>query len=141
MSDHIVLIVDDTNMIRASTRYCLEKAGFEVEEAENGAVGLERLADMIQSGRRPDIILSDIHMPVMNGIEFITQAKKGDARFIPILVLTTETSDNMKQKGKAAGASGWLIKPFNEEELLMVVRKFIPDTTRTERQPGDGAVL
>lgn len=141
MSANIVLIVDDTNMIRASTRYCLENAGFEVEEAENGAVGLDRLADLIQSGRRPDIILSDIHMPVMNGIEFITQAKKGDARFIPILVLTTETSDNMKQKGKAAGASGWLIKPFNEEELLMVVRKFIPDTTRRERQPGDGAVL
>jgi two-component system chemotaxis response regulator CheY len=70
------------------------------------------------------MIISDVNMPVMDGIEFITNVKQTSFRFLPILVLTTEREDSMKIKGKKAGASGWLVKPFKPETLLQVVRKF-----------------
>ncbi|MDJ0763481.1 MAG: response regulator [Myxococcota bacterium] len=127
MDKKTVLIVDDTRMIRASVRYCLEKSGLAVEEAENGQLGLDKLKEMDQGDIRPALILSDINMPVMDGITFIKEVKKTKSRFIPILVLTTETSEDKKREGKQAGAAGWLIKPFQEDELIGVVRKFVPE--------------
>ncbi|HPV20452.1 MAG TPA: response regulator, partial [bacterium] len=76
-------------------------------------------------GEKVDMIISDINMPVMDGITFIKEVKKGDFRFIPILILTTESENSKKMEGKAAGASGWLVKPFKPEQLVWVVKKFV----------------
>jgi two-component system chemotaxis response regulator CheY len=71
------------------------------------------------------MIISDINMPVMDGITFIKEVKKTPFRFLPILVLTTEAQEDMKLKGKQAGASGWLVKPFKPEQLVYVTKKFM----------------
>lgn len=121
-----ILIVDDSATIRASVKHTLVTAGFEVLQAMNGQVGLEVLQQCFGTGRKVDMIISDVNMPVMDGITFIKQLKADPAmKFTPVLVLTTESQDSKKQEGKAAGAAGWLVKPFEPETLLGVVRKFV----------------
>lgn len=120
-----ILIVDDSATLRASVNFVLTDAGFEVMQAKNGAEGLERLEESKRLGIKIDMIISDINMPVMDGITFIKEVKKGDFRFVPILILTTESENAKKMEGKAAGASGWLVKPFKPEQLVWVVKKFV----------------
>jgi two-component system chemotaxis response regulator CheY len=119
-----ILVVDDSTTLRMSVEMTLKPAGFNVVHATNGQEGLDRLNEMSEKDQSPDMIISDVNMPVMDGIEFITNVKQTSFRFLPILVLTTEREDSMKIKGKKAGASGWLVKPFKPETLLQVVRKF-----------------
>ncbi|KIX13589.1 response regulator [Dethiosulfatarculus sandiegensis] len=119
-----ILVVDDSTTLRMSVEMTLKPAGFTVIHATNGQEGLDRLDEMTQKDQSPDMIISDVNMPIMDGIEFITKVKQTSFRFLPILVLTTEREDSMKIKGKKAGASGWLVKPFKPETLLQVVRKF-----------------
>ena len=117
-----ILIVDDSNTARASVEYTLKKGSYEVLSADDGATGLEVL------GKSPtiDMIITDLNMPKMDGIEFIKNVRKFDQyKYTPILMLTTESQDEKKMEGKAAGASGWLVKPFNPTQLLDVVKRFL----------------
>lgn len=120
-----ILIVDDSATLRASVNFVLTDAGFEILQAKNGEEGLEKLDESKRLGIKIDMIISDINMPVMDGISFIREVKKGDFRFVPILILTTESENAKKMEGKAAGASGWLVKPFKPEQLVWVVKKFV----------------
>ncbi|MFW6271297.1 MAG: response regulator [Bacillota bacterium] len=121
--DKTILAVDDSKTVRSSVQYTLSKNGYNVELAENGQKALDLLDD-IQN--KPKMIITDINMPVMDGITFIKQVKqKTSFKFIPILVLTTESQQDKKMEGKKAGAAGWLVKPFKKEQLLKVVQKFV----------------
>jgi two-component system chemotaxis response regulator CheY len=120
-----VLIVDDSQVFRASMKFFLERVGFSVAEACDGTDGLRMLGQLQGSGTKPSMILTDINMPRMDGIAFVKAVKQGAHRFTPILVLTTESQNDKKMEGKAAGATGWLVKPFDEAQLIAVVRKFV----------------
>jgi two-component system, chemotaxis family, chemotaxis protein CheY len=106
-------------------RFTLEKAGWPVREAGDGSDALKALADMQAVGERPAMIVTDVNMPNMDGITFVKELKKTAHRFVPVLVLTTESQDDKKREGKEAGASAWLVKPFKEAQLLEVVRRFV----------------
>ncbi|HON38839.1 MAG: response regulator [Desulfomonilia bacterium] len=120
-----ILVVDDSATLRASVNYTLKEAGFETINAVNGVDGLEKLNQAMKNGDQIGMIISDINMPVMDGITFIHEVKKTPFKFTPILVLTTESQEEMKMKGKKAGASGWLVKPFKPEQLVYVTKKFM----------------
>jgi two-component system chemotaxis response regulator CheY len=117
------LIVDDSVSMRQMVAFTLGRAGFEILEAGDGKEGLVRL----DSGRRVDIIITDLNMPVMDGIEFIRRLRGRPAtRCTPVLMLTTESHDSKKQQGKAAGATGWIVKPFSPDKLVQVIAKVLP---------------
>jgi two-component system chemotaxis response regulator CheY len=116
------LVVDDSSSMRQMVAYTLAQAGFTVLEGGNGQEGLDKLA-----GQKVALIITDLNMPVMDGIEFIKQVRaKPPYKFTPVLMLTTETTAAKKQAGKAAGATGWLVKPFNPQNLLQVIAKVVP---------------
>ncbi|NOY09289.1 MAG: response regulator [Spirochaetes bacterium] len=120
-----VLIVDDSSTLRASVEFSLSEAGYEVLHAPNGVKALEILDKHSKGNRQIGMIITDINMPAMDGITFIKEVKKTTFKFTPILVMTTESEENKKLEGKAAGASGWLVKPFKPEQLIRVVSRFI----------------
>jgi len=120
----VILVVDDSATLRMSVEMTLNPAGYEVVHARDGREGLGQLQNLDKQNKLPAMIISDINMPVMDGITFITEVKKTPFRYLPILVLTTEREDSKKLEGKKAGAAGWLVKPFKPETLLAVVRKF-----------------
>lgn len=122
---HTIQVIDDSTVMRASVAFVLKPAGFGIAEAKDGQAGLDQLNLLCVANQRPALILVDINMPVMDGISFIKHVKQGPHKFIPILVLTTESEDKKKLAGKDAGAAGWLVKPFKEDQLLAVIRKFI----------------
>lgn len=117
-----VLVVDDSTSMRQMVAFTLKSAGFSVVEGGNGQEGLQKL-----DGQRMDLIISDLNMPVMNGMDMIRQIRsRPQYKFTPILMLTTESQDTKKAEGKAAGATGWIVKPFNPQQLLQVVAKVLP---------------
>lgn len=117
-----VLVLDDSNTMRQMVSFTLKEAGFTVVEAENGQEGLARLAVHDVS-----LIITDLNMPVLDGIGFIKQARAQEKhRYTPILMLTTESQATRKQEGKSAGATGWLVKPFDPTQLLGVIKKVLP---------------
>ena len=120
-----ILFVDDSPTMRASVTFCLRNAGYLVTEAENGRDALEKLQGMKDADELPALILTDVNMPEMDGIAFITKVKEGPFRFVPILVLTTEGERATIERGRAAGASGWLLKPFQPQQLLWAVKKLV----------------
>lgn len=120
----VILVVDDSATLRMSVEMTLTSAGYEVMHARDGREGLEQLKNLQKKQTSLAMIISDINMPVMDGITFIKEVKKTPLRYLPILVLTTEHDDSKKLEGKNAGATGWLVKPFKPETLLAVVRKF-----------------
>jgi len=116
-----ILIADDSLSIRQSLRFILEQKGYHVVEAIDGEGALEKLHQLPF-----DCIITDINMPKLNGIEFIEKARSTKAgKYIPILVLTTETQRQLLEKGKKAGATAWIIKPFNNEKLLTALKKIL----------------
>lgn len=119
------MIVDDSPTIRASVSFCAQNAGYTVTEAADGQDALDKIALMEQDGLIPSLIITDVNMPRMDGITFIKNIKKSDFRYIPILVLTTESEEAMIEKGRASGASGWLMKPFQPEQLLWAIKKLV----------------
>ena len=124
--DRSVLVVDDSATLRASVKFTLSEAGYAVEEAINGRDGLQKLQQLKTRGVQISLIISDINMPEMDGITFVHEVKRDNAfRFIPVLILTTESQESKKIEGKNAGAAGWLVKPFNNDQLVGVVRKFV----------------
>jgi two-component system chemotaxis response regulator CheY len=114
-----ILTVDDSRTIREMLMVTLEGAGYEVIQAEDGVEALERLRE-----RRPDAIVTDINMPRMDGFALIENVRRDAAhRVTPILVLTTESEPERKARAKEAGATGWIVKPFNPEKLLDALRR------------------
>jgi len=114
-----VLTIDDSKAIRDMVGLTLRGAGYKVIEAANGAEGLQQLRSEPVA-----LVIVDLNMPVMNGIEFIRAARKDiKGMGIPIVMLTTETKAELRAEGKAAGATGWLNKPFDADMLLSVTRK------------------
>ena len=118
-----ILIVDDSATILMSLNDILTKAGFKVEQANNGDAALTKL----KGGLKPALMITDLNMPKMNGIELIraTRALPG-MRFVPILMLTTESQQAMRDEGKKAGATGWLVKPVAPEQFLGAIEKVLP---------------
>jgi two-component system chemotaxis response regulator CheY len=99
----------------------LKEAGYEVIIGEDGQDALSRF-----DGRTIDLVITDLHMPRMNGLELIEEIRKRQSyRFVPILFLTTETKPELKQKAKAAGATGWITKPFDKDKFLQIIKKVI----------------
>ena len=115
----IILTVDDSRTMRDMLRLALVQAGYEVVQAEDGMHGLEVLA-----GSNPDVIVTDINMPRMDGFGFI-EGVRADAkhRAIPILVLTTESDAEKKNRARQAGATGWIVKPFDPVKLVEAIRR------------------
>lgn len=114
-----VFAVDDSRTMREMLRMALSKAGFEVELACDGEDGLEKLAEL-----QPDVIITDINMPKLDGFGFIEGVRQStDHQGIPILVLTTESAPELKQRAKKSGATGWIVKPFDPEQLANIVRR------------------
>lgn len=117
-----VLAVDDSRTMRQMLEMCLSGAGFNVVTAEDGADGVEKLKES-----NPDVVITDINMPIMDGFEFIETVRGGDvgAR-MPILVLTTESDAAKKARARDAGATGWIVKPFDPEKLISAVKRVLP---------------
>ena len=116
-----ILIVDDSESIREVVSFTLESAGHQVMKAENGQDALKFL-----DGTRIDLMITDLHMPIMDGIELIKNVRaNGSYQFIPILFLTTESQNEKKMQAKEAGATGWIVKPFVPEKLLAAVAKVV----------------
>lgn len=116
-----VLVVDDSRSMRTMIAMTLRQAGYEVDEAENGKEGLEKA-----SSGHYKLIMTDINMPIMTGIEMISSVRQLPShRLTPILCLTTESGEDMKAKGKAAGATGWIVKPFTPEKLVSTVQRVL----------------
>jgi two-component system chemotaxis response regulator CheY len=118
---HSILAVDDSASMRQMVSFTLKNAGFAVVEAVDGQDALEKIA-----AKDFDLVLTDQNMPRLDGIG-LTQRLRQNPRYksTPILILTTESSDEMKQKGRAAGATGWLVKPFDPSKLVEVIGKVI----------------
>lgn len=116
-----ILAVDDSNSIRQMVAFTLRGAGYEVIEAVDGQDALDKA-----NRHQVNLVLTDINMPRMDGLTLLTLLRKlSHYQSIPILMLTTESGDDMKAKGRAAGATGWLVKPFNPKSLLDVISKVI----------------
>ena len=117
-----ILAVDDSQTMRDMISFTLKNEGFDVITAVDGKDAVGTLSD-----QTVDLVITDINMPNMDGIELV-RTLRTDARFkaTPILILTTESGDAKKQEGKAAGATGWIVKPFVPEKLVQVVKKVCP---------------
>ncbi len=117
-----VLLVDDSTTLLMSIKAILEKAGYGVQTATGGDAALKLLLTM-----KPNLMITDLNMPGMDGIALIKEVKKLPAcRFMPILVMTTESQQQKRTDARAAGATGWLVKPVKPEDLLDVLKKLIP---------------
>ena len=116
-----ILAVDDSASMRQMVSFTLKKAGFDVTEAKDGQEALE-----IAKSSQFDVVISDVNMPIMDGITLVQNLRTlTQFKFTPILMLTTESGTDKKTEGKAAGATGWIVKPFNPEQLLAVIKKVV----------------
>jgi two-component system, chemotaxis family, chemotaxis protein CheY len=121
MSGKKVLVVDDSVSIRKSIGFVLGQEGYEITEAVDGIDGLAKA-----KSDRFSLVITDINMPNMDGIELTKNLRQTEGyRFIPIIALTTESQQTKMTEGKAAGATGWIVKPFTSEKLIAVVKKVI----------------
>ena len=116
-----VLTVDDSASVRTMVKLTMSAAGYGVVEAGDGAEALAKA-----KGQAVNLVITDLNMPKMNGIEFIRALRElAPYRGVPIVFLTTESDDEMKKQAKAAGATGWITKPFRQDQLLAVAKKFL----------------
>ncbi|EAR52521.1 hypothetical protein OG2516_05418 [Oceanicola granulosus HTCC2516] len=114
-----VLAIDDSRTIRALLGVCLENAGFEVTSATDGVHGLDLFADSAA-----DVVITDINMPRLDGFGVIEAIRGGEVnRAVPILVLTTESAPELKARAREAGATGWIVKPFEDDTLVGALRR------------------
>ena len=118
----LILTVDDSKTIREMLSFTLKNAGFEVIEAEDGVMALK-----VVQGKKPDLIITDVNMPNMDGLTLIQKLRAHpDYKTTPILILTTEQTDDKKAAGRNAGATGWIVKPFDPDKLIHVIGKVCP---------------
>lgn len=116
-----IFLVDDSATMLMSLRNTLQISGFEVETASDGSAALERL----QAGYKPDLMITDINMPKLDGLALIRETRRL-LRFTPILALTTESQQHKRDEAKRHGATGWLVKPVGGNDLLQVIRQVLP---------------
>lgn len=116
-----IFIIDDSTVMLMSVKQTLEMSGYTVETAKDGLEAFNR----VKAGLKPDLIITDINMPNMNGIDFIKNART-ILRFTPILALTTESQATKRDEAKKLGATGWLVKPVAGPELLKVIKQVLP---------------
>ncbi len=119
-----IMAIDDSPTIRASVAFSLKQLEYDIEQAENGKDALEKISRLKDGGNEIALCIVDVNMPQMDGISFLKEFKKSD-RFTPVLFLTTESEEEMIRQGKDHGASGWIVKPFQTEELVRVATKLI----------------
>jgi len=118
-----ILVVDDSVTMVMSLKTTLTMSGFEVSTANNGRTAL----DLLEAGTKPDLIITDINMPVMGGMELIGKVRALlGFRFIPILTLTTESDSKKREEGKRQGATGWVVKPVAGADLIKVIKQVLP---------------
>ena len=116
-----ILVVDDSPSMRQLVSFALTDGGYEVDTAVDGKDALGKL-----DAAKADMVVTDLNMPNVDGIELIKQIRtRASYKFTPVVMLTTESQDAKKQEGKAAGASGWIVKPFTPEKLIETVKKFV----------------
>ena len=117
----VILTADDSSSVRQMVSFTLKQAGYEVVEASDGKDALAKA-----KSNKINMVITDLNMPNMNGIELI-QSLRGEAayKFIPIVMLTTESQAAKKAEGKSAGATGWIVKPFDPEGLLKTIRRVL----------------
>ena len=116
-----VLIVDDSTSMRQMVSFTMQEIGYDVIEGEDGQDALSKV-----TGQKLDLVITDLNMPNMDGMTLIRNLRAQDSyRFIPILMLTTESQAEKKQEGREAGATGWIVKPFDPEQLTKVVSKVV----------------
>jgi two-component system chemotaxis response regulator CheY len=116
-----ILAVDDSPSMRQMVKATLSSAGYHVEQAEDGMQALQ-----LAGRERFDLVITDVNMPNMDGIALVRELRgTQNYKFVPLLILTTESTAERKQQGKSAGATGWLVKPFNPERLLATVAKVL----------------
>lgn len=116
-----ILIVDDSASLRQIIKITLSSAGYQIIDAENGQDALNKI-----EGQKINLVVSDVNMPVMDGITFITELKKlPQFKFTPVIMLTTESEQEIKEAGKAAGVRAWMVKPFKPAQMLSAVQKLI----------------
>lgn len=112
-----ILIVEDSNTVRRRVRETLERAGYVVLEAADGKAALRSIASRV-----PDLVITDVNMAQMNGIELTSEIRRHHSKqALPIIVLSTESSESMRDQGRAVGASGWIVKPIDDKKLCAVV--------------------
>ncbi len=117
-----ILLVDDSTVMLSSLTSILSKAGYPFATAPDGQVAL----DKVKGGVSPSLVITDYHMPGMNGVELVAQLRRlAPTRFTPILVLTTDSEQDKRTAAKAAGATGWLVKPVDAAALLQVVKQVV----------------
>jgi two-component system chemotaxis response regulator CheY len=117
----IIMTVDDSTSVRQMVAFTLKEAGYSVVEACDGKDALSKLA-----GQRVHMVLTDLNMPLLDGIGLIRAVRQSpEHKFIPIVMLTTESQAEKKMEGKQAGATGWIVKPFNPGQLIGVVKKVL----------------
>ncbi len=115
----LIMTADDSASMRQMVSMTLKQAGYDVVEAIDGKDALSKINGI-------NMLITDLNMPNMDGLELIRQVRsKSEFKFIPIVMLTTESQDGKKAEGKAAGATGWIVKPFNPDQLLAVVKKVL----------------
>ncbi|GAA2621935.1 response regulator [Paractinoplanes durhamensis] len=118
-----VLLIDDSTTMLMSLKPILTKAGYAVETANHGKDALDKLG----KGIKPDLIITDVNMPQMDGITFVREARKDPGlRFTPMLMLTTESDQAKRAEAKTAGVTGWLVKPVAPDQLLGVIKQVLP---------------
>jgi len=116
-----ILIVDDSRTVRESLKFFLTEGGYSVIEGTDGQDALKVLND-----QTCDLVITDVNMPNMDGLTLLSELRKmKDFKFIPILVLTTESQQNIMDKGKELGATGWIVKPFDNERVMAVIKKVL----------------
>jgi len=116
-----ILVVDDSASLRQVVAIALKKEGYDVIEASDGQDALDKL-----TGGKIHLVVSDVNMPRMDGITFVKEMKKRpEYKFVPVIMLTTESGDDMKMAGKEAGVRAWVVKPFKPEQMLSAVSKLI----------------
>lgn len=118
-----IITVDDASTIRKMVGFTLKSAGHNIMEAADGAEAFDAL-----SKRSVDLVITDVNMPKMNGIELTRRLRSlPNYKSVPIILLTTETDPAKKSEGRAAGATGWIVKPFSQDQLLAIVSKVLPN--------------
>ncbi|MFA7059711.1 MAG: response regulator [Pedobacter sp.] len=117
----LIMTADDSASVRQMVAFTLKQSGYEVVEAVDGRDALNKL-----NSQKVDMLLTDLNMPNMDGIGLIKGVRSGTLnKFIPIIMLTTESQDSKKAEGKSVGASGWIVKPFKPEQLIAVIKKIL----------------
>lgn len=117
-----ILIVDDSESIREVVANGLEMSGYTVIKGTNGAEGLK----LLKENNQINLVISDLNMPVMDGISFLKEIRSNPQhKYLPVIILTTESQESKKQEARNAGATGWIIKPFSQEKLIAVIKKVI----------------